>query len=70
MRHLILLSALLALTLTACGTRGGLVLPPGPPPPPLFGNPPPAPAKPAQKPTPEADKREGAGDLNTPQEAR
>lgn len=70
MRHIIPLAALLALT--ACGTRGNLVLPPGPPPPPLFGNPAPAPAKPtksAAQPERPATDAQGGGDLNTPTES-
>jgi len=66
MRHTILLAALLALT--ACGTRGNLVYPPGPKPAPVFGNP--TASKPTTKPehpaseTPAESSRAG-GDLNT-----
>jgi len=65
MRHFISLAALLVpLALSACGTRGGLTLPPGPAPAPIFGNP--APAKPVPKSdTPEPATTTGAADLNT-----
>ena len=46
---------LLATFVAACGSRGPLVLPPGPPPEPLLGNPRPAPAKPAAPATGDAD---------------
>lgn len=67
MRHYIILAALLALT--ACGTRGGLYMPPGmQPPPPMLGKP--APPQPAGKTTETADTatRQGADDLNTAKE--
>lgn len=68
MRHSNLLAALFALSfLSACGTRGGLQLPPGPPPAPLFGNP--APAKPVQKTDAAAAEPTVAGDTNTATEA-
>jgi len=66
MRHTIILAALLALT--ACGTRGNLVLPPGPKPAPVFGNPPASKTKmKPEHPAPETSvEPSGAGgDLNT-----
>ena len=69
MRHSIPLAALLAIsTLSACGTRGGLQLPPGPPPAPLFGNPPPP--KPVQKPDTPTAEPASSGDTNTATEAQ
>jgi hypothetical protein len=70
MRHFLTLAALLtASMLGACGTRGGLILPPGPAPAPIFGNP--APAKPAPKPaTPDTTEPAAGGDLNTATEAQ
>ena len=67
MRPIILQATLLAaVTLSACGTRGGLTQLPGPHQPPIFERwSPPTPAKPAETPAPAP----GAGDINTPQEA-
>ena len=65
MRHYISLALLLALS--ACGTRGGLYMPPGlQPPPPLLGNP--APAKPNPAKTDSTATPQDAGDLNTAKE--
>lgn len=71
MRHFISLAAVLVpFALSACGTRGGLTLPPGPPPAPIFGNP--APAKPVPKTDAQGAATTGttsAADLNTATEA-
>lgn len=56
MRQLIFCA--LFLGLAACGTKGSLVLPPGPPPPPLFGYP--TPPKPVAKPVKPETKAEDA----------
>lgn len=64
MRHYTLLLALLALT--ACGSRGNLVLPPGPAPAPILERLPSAKPAPKQE-TPAADA--ARGDLNTATEA-
>jgi hypothetical protein len=53
-----LTAILLATLVAACGSRGTLVLPPGPPPTPILGYPKPTPAKPQ---APPAD----APDVNT-----
>lgn len=59
-----------ALTLTACGTRGSLTQLPVPAQPPILERwVPPDPAKPTQK-KEIPEQQQGAGDLNTPQEAQ
>lgn len=69
MRPIVFQALLLAaVTLSACGTRGGLTLPPGPHQPPILdrwagSKPAPAPKEEAA-PTPQ-----GAGDTNTPPDA-
>lgn len=69
MSHYILLATLLALT--ACGTRGNLIPPPGPAPAPILDRiiSPAAPAKPAPKQEQPADTDAARGDLNTATEA-
>lgn len=78
MRATFLSAALLSVLLAACGTRGGLTMPPGPAQPPVLERwlGPPQPAKPAAKPAdpatnPAGEPAAGAevgADLNTAQE--